>query len=357
MKNCAVDEIRKQFDFHNDKDVLKLYAMIQAGQITLEGAAGRALDDEVYELAMAAKQRQKAAADASKAVKKKQTGSRERRAPKASGKKVVVLTRKELRIRRIVSFFLVMTAVGCLGYFGMYCYDAYVTKRAGERAAALKENEQINAMYGAQQVVAKDQETGQEMLLTVLDEYKSLYNQNKNLIGWLKIADTNIDYPVMQTSDNTYYLDHDIHQNSDKNGTLFLDAACDVVAPSANLIIYGHNMRSGNMFGNLDKYKSADYCEDHPLIEFDSIYEKGTYQVMYAFMSHIYNEDEIAFKYYQFIDAASQQEFDSNMRAMEEISLYETGVEAVYGDQLLTLSTCDYEEKNGRFVVVAKRIQ
>lgn len=356
MRNCAVDEIRKQFDFHNDKDVLKLYAMIQAGQITLEGEAGRALDDEIYELAMAAKQRQKAA-DASKAVKKKQPESRGRRAQKASGKKVVVLTRKELRIRRIFSFFLVMTAVGCLGYFGMYCYDAHVKRQASEKVAALKENEQINAMYQTQQVAAKDQETGREMLLTVLDEYKSLYNQNKNLIGWLKIADTNIDYPVVQTSDNTYYLDHDIYQNSDKNGTLFLDAACDVIAPSTNLIIYGHNMRSGNMFGNLDKYKSADYCEDHPLIEFDSIYEKGTYQVMYAFMSHIYNEDEIAFKYYQFIDAASQQEFDSNMRAMAEMSLYETGVEAVYGDQLLTLSTCDYEEKNGRFVVVAKRIQ
>ena len=111
------------------------------------------------------------------------------------------------------------------------------------------------------------------------------------------------------------------------------------------------------MFGNLDKYKSSDYCKKHSVITFDSIYEKASYEVMYVFLSHIYNEDEVTFKYYQFIDADTQQEFDSNMRAMAEMSLYDTGVEAEFGDTLLTLSTCDYEETNGRFVVVAKRIR
>lgn len=374
MENYAVDEIRKQFDFHNDRDVLRLYAMIQSGQIRLEGPAGRALDDEVYELAMAAKKRQASGgarakqSQAGSLLGKRTRGATEQekngkdkkqhrsRAGSMRGRRIVVLTRKELLFRRFVSLLLVLVAVGCLGYFGYYCYEADRTRQENERMAALKENEQVNAMYDSQKIVQKDEETGQERVLTVLDEYKSLYNQNKNLIGWLKIADTNIDYPVMQTADNTYYLDHNMNQESDKNGTLFLDASCDVVRPSTNLIIYGHNMRSGNMFGNLDKYKSVDYYKKHPVISFDSIYEKGSYQVMYVFRSHIYREDEIAFKYYQFIDAVTQQEFDSNMRAMAEMSLYETGVEAVFGDQLLTLSTCDYEETDGRFVVVAKRI-
>ena len=379
MENYAVDEIRKQFDFHNDRDILRLYAMIQSGQIRLDGTAGRVLDDEIYELAMAAKKRQasggasgertrrqmkqkhhsseKTALPQRTAEGKRNMLRRSRGAAKRRDKKVVVLTRNELLLRRLLSFVLLIVAVGCLGYFSLYCYEAARTRQENERMAALKTNDVVNAMYGSQQVVQTDETTGQECVLTVLDEYKSLYNQNKNLIGWLKIADTNIDYPVMQTSDNTYYLDHNIDQESDKNGTLFLDAACDVVTPSTNLIIYGHNMRSGNMFGNLDKYKSADYYKEHPIISFDSIYEKGTYQVMYVFQSRIYNEDEITFKYYQFIDAASQQEFDSNMRAMAEMSLYDTGVEAVFGDRLLTLSTCDYEETNGRFVVVAKRIE
>lgn len=359
MENYAIDEIRKQYDFHNDKDILRLYAMIQSGQIRLEGPAGRALDDEVYELAMEAKRRQMAGSSHMEDAHVRKS-SRYHVKPaknKKNSRHIVVLTRKELLFRRVVSFSLLVVAVACLSYFGYYCLEADRVRRENEKMASLKENETINAMYATDQVTWKDEQTGQEKVLTILDEYKSLYNQNKNLIGWLKIADTNIDYPVMQTSDNTYYLDHDINQESDKNGTLFLDAACDVTKPSTNLIIYGHNMRSGNMFGNLDKYKSSDYCKKHSVITFDSIYEKASYEVMYVFLSHIYNEDEVTFKYYQFIDADTQQEFDSNMRAMAEMSLYDTGVEAEFGDTLLTLSTCDYEETNGRFVVVAKRIR
>ena len=78
---------------------------------------------------------------------------------------------------------------------------------------------------------------------------------------------------------------------------------------------------------------------------------------MYVFRSRVYREEEIVFKYYQFIDANSEQEFDSYMSEMASMSLYDTGVTAEYGDQLLTLSTCDYQEKNGRFVVVAKKVK
>jgi sortase B len=250
-----------------------------------------------------------------------------------------------------------VAAFGCLAYFAMYCYDSYLSQKTSERLAAKKANKTVNAMYQDQTVSYQDESSGQEKVLTVLDEYKSLYNQNKNLIGWLKIADTNIDYPVMQTSDNEYYLNHDINQQEDKNGTLFLDASCDVVAPSDNLIIYGHNMRSGNMFGNLDKYKEQSYYKKHPTIQFDSIYEKGTYEIVYVFNSHIYEESEIAFKYYQMIDIASEKEFESDMNAMKEMSLYDTGVTPQYGDKFLTLSTCDYGEEDGRFAVFARRIQ
>ena len=191
----------------------------------------------------------------------------------------------------------------------------------------------------------------------VLDEYKNLLNKNKKLIGWVKIDDTNIDYPVMQTSDNEYYLTHNLNQENDRNGSIFMDKDCDVLKPSTNYIIYGHHMKSGNMFGKLDLYQDENYCKEHPYIQFDTIYEKGTYEVMYVFRSRVYREEEIVFKYYQFIDANSEQEFDSYMSEMASMSLYDTGVTAEYGDQLLTLSTCDYQEKNGRFVVVAKKVK
>ena len=190
----------------------------------------------------------------------------------------------------------------------------------------------------------------------VLDEYKNLLNKNKKLIGWLKIDDTNIDYPVMQTVNNEYYLDHNYTQEYDKNGSIFLDKDCDITNPGTNMIIYGHHMKSGKMFGNLDKYSSKKYYEEHPVIQFDTIYEEGIYQIMYVFRSRIYNEDEIVFKYYQFFEAATPEEFDSTMQEMANISLYDTGVTATYGDKLITLSTCDHAEEDGRFVVVAKKV-
>ena len=351
MDNYVIKELKRNYDLTKDEDVLALYAKLQSGEYDLSGAEGRRFDDEVYELAMQARERQRQSGS-----KKKITRSSGKRDKKKSRRKVVVLTRGELRARRLRTAILVVAAMSCLADFGIYYYDSYKAQKLSAQLTEKKNDAAVNQMYGQTQTVQENAD-GQQITLTVLDEYKSLYNQNKNLIGWLEIADTNIDYPVMQTADNEYYLNHNINQEEDKNGTLFLDSACDVVKPSTNFIIYGHNMRSGNMFGNLDKYKSESYYKDHPMIRFDTIYEKGTYQVMYAFMSHIYKEDEIAFKYYQFIDAASEQEFDSDMRSMQEMALYDTGVTAQYGDRLLTLSTCDYEESDGRFVVVAKRME
>ena len=159
----------------------------------------------------------------------------------------------------------------------------------------------------------------------------------------------------MQTNNNEYYLDHNMNQEKDRNGALFLDKDCDVVNRSTNLIIYGHHMKSGRMFGNLDDYKSEKFYKKHPTIQFDTIYEKGTYEIMYVFRSKVYSEGEVVFKYYQFIDCYSEQEFESNMKEMAALSLYDTGVTAEYGDKLLTLSTCDSTVDDGRFVVVAKK--
>ena len=191
----------------------------------------------------------------------------------------------------------------------------------------------------------------------ILKKYETLYNKNRKLIGWLKIEGCDIDYPVMQTSNNEYYLDHNYNQKYDKNGSLFLDKDCDAAFPNDNMIIYGHHMKSGKMFGNLNYYSKESFWEDNKEFTFDTIYETGTYAVMYVFRSKIYSEEEIVFKYYQFIDATSENEFNSNMEEMANMSLYDTGVTASYGDRLITLSTCDSSEEDGRFVVVAKKIK
>ncbi|MDE7260279.1 MAG: class B sortase, partial [Lachnospiraceae bacterium] len=248
-----------------------------------------------------------------------------------------------------------LVAVLCFGYFGIYYYFSDRTQADYEELAELK-GKGNSTLTGSlfREIHYSEDET---IELEVLEEYRTLYSKNKKLIGWLKIDDTNIDYPVMQTANNEYYLDHNFNQEYDKNGSLFLDKDCDVVHRNTNLIIYGHHMKSGKMFGNLNRYSSEEYGKKHSQIQFDTIYEKGTYEVMYVFRSRIYNEDEVVFKYYQFFDAASEKEFDSNMQEMAALSLYDTGVTASYGDELLTLSTCDSSETDGRFVVVAKRVR
>lgn len=347
-----IEKLKKQYDLTRPEDVLSLYSMLQSGEYEFHTPEGMRFDDEVYELAAEAKRKKEEKAGEKKSGNKKSAKKKQKKAPK-----VVVYTKGEYLVRKVILFVLALGMVGCFGYFAYYNYEAYQKNRQTESYNRLKENDKINDMYKDTTHEVMDAETGEIKTYTVLEQYKSLYNKNKNLIGWLKIDDTVIDYPVMQTADNKFYLDHDIEQKSDKNGTLFLDAACDVTKPSANYIIYGHNMRSGKMFGSLSAYKSSSYCESHPYIQFDTIYEEGVYQVMYAFQSRIYNEDEVVFKYYQFIDANSEEEFDSYMKEMAGLSIYDTGVEASYGDHLLTLSTCDYEEEDGRFVVVAKQIR
>lgn len=269
-----------------------------------------------------------------------------------------------LRQERRRKLFLALTlavAIGCLGYVFTYSYMSKRTADRTEHLSGLKELSNHSLQESA--VKQEDEEvvvhkTGEIVVPDILPEYKILYSSNKSLIGWIKIADTNIDYPVMQTDNNTYYLDHNFDQKYDKNGCIFMDAECDVLNRSTNLILYGHHMKSGAMFGKLDAYADRAYYEKHPTFQFDTIYEKGQYQIVYVFRSKVFDESEVTFKYYQFIQANSEAEFNSNMLQMAQMSLYDTGITPVYGDQLVTLSTCDHTEtQEGRFVVVGVKIQ
>ena len=264
--------------------------------------------------------------------------------------------KKREHIRRGIVAVCSLLVVGSLAYLADYSYR---TKRLDDYAAIqknLKNTALTTPEIPETPVIHYDDDTA-DTLPDILPEYQTLYSLNKRLIGWVKIDDTYIDYPVLQTVNNDYYLNHNFDQEEDKNGSIFLDKDCSIYPRSTNLILYGHHMRSGRMFGQLNKYSSEKFYKEHKYIQFDTIYEKGTYEVMYVFRSKIYEESEIVFKYYQFTDAVSETEFESNMMQMADMSLYDTGVSAEYGDELLTLSTCDYYTSDGRFVVVAKKIR
>ncbi len=370
---AKIDKIKSQTDMRQPGEVITLYADMQAGKYRFETVVGNDFDDEIYELAQQFKRQgydkdsriaagKKARRAEKKAAKTDSAGQKSVRKTVSlkdydKNMQAVILDelKKREKRRKLMLALCSVVAAACFIYFGVYYYFADRTETSYENLADLKGNTTLAA--GQVPTVTIHYTDEEEIELKVLPEYQTLYNKNKSLIGWLKIDDTNIDYPVMQTVNNEYYLDHNYDQEYDKNGSLFLDKDCDVVHRNTNLIIYGHHMKSGKMFGNLNMYSSEDYCKKHSTIQFDTIYEKGTYEVMYVFRSRIYNEDEIVFKYYQFLDAASAKEFESDMQEMAALSLYDTGVTASYGDELLTLSTCDNSEQDGRFVVVAKRIE
>jgi len=183
----------------------------------------------------------------------------------------------------------------------------------------------------------------------------ALHEENPDCIGWLTIEGTKIDYPVMyRPGDKNYYLHRDFNGDYSANGCLFLAEEC-VSGDSDNLIIYGHHMNSGKMFADLEKYKDKGFYEEHPTILFRTIWGNEQYQILSAFTTPVYTGND--FNYYSFIKAQKGADYEYFIRKIKRKAIYETGITAEYGDKLLTLSTCEYSQRNGRMVVVAKKIQ
>lgn len=190
---------------------------------------------------------------------------------------------------------------------------------------------------------------------TVLPDYTALYLQNSDTVGWLRIEGTTIDYPVMQTPrDPNYYLKRNFEKQYSDYGVPYVAEGCDVFLPNDNLIIHGHHIKNGQMFGALEAYKDENFYREHGVISFDTLTGHGEYVIFAVFETVIGTNND--FTYYNFINAANEGEFNSFVSKCKELALYETGVSAEYGDELLTLSTCEYFAENGRLVVVAKKI-
>jgi len=187
---------------------------------------------------------------------------------------------------------------------------------------------------------------------------EELHSQNEDIIGWIEINGTNISYPVLQTDNNSYYLDHDYKKNSSARGSIFLDKDVDLDKPSSNFLIYGHRNVNKVMFENLYKYKDEKFYQEHKTIRFTTLKEDAEYEILSAFYGKVYDKDvKNVFKYYQFIDAETEEEYNQYVTNVKQMSIYDTNVEAKFGEQLMTLSTCEYSQKNGRFAVVAKKIE
>lgn len=191
----------------------------------------------------------------------------------------------------------------------------------------------------------------------MLPEFVKLYERNPDIVGWLQIDGTRIEYPVMQNlQDAGYYLNHDFDKKENTSGLPFLDAHSDANGASISLI-HGHHMKSGWMFKDLMKYKQESFYREHSTFQFSTLYEKEEYEIIAVILSQVYRKSDDVFKYYQIENVSSQDEFNSYVQNIKQLALYDTGVNAQYGDKLMVLSTCEYSTENGRLAVIARKLK
>ena len=186
--------------------------------------------------------------------------------------------------------------------------------------------------------------------------YQELHNQNPDMVGWLQIEGSKINYPVMQTTEDNanYYLYKDFDKQQSVRGSIYAAEICDVFEPSDNITLFGHNMKDGSMFAYLGNYYQKSAWENNPMIFFDTLTESHVYKIFAVFKTS--GTDNVGFAYHQMADAKDEAEFNKFVATCKELSFYDTGITPVYGDKLLCLSTCEYTIDNGRFVVAAVRI-
>lgn len=183
--------------------------------------------------------------------------------------------------------------------------------------------------------------------------YRALLKENPDLVGWLTIEDTAIDYPVMQRRDEPdYYLHRDFYGESDRHGTLYADAGC-TIGESEQVVVYGHHMKDGTMFKGLTKFEDEAFCKTHT-IHFDTLEKGGDYQPVLVMTISVGATVELP--YHQFTSFDSAEAFDEYFRMCRRHALWVSDELPEYGAQLLTLSTCEYSHKDGRLVVIAREI-
>ena len=252
-----------------------------------------------------------------------------------------MMKRKKLKRIRTAAFvlaavMLIVTAAFCMG--NLITHDAEVHRQEAifDELAEAAEETPIES--------EKSSETS----------FESLFTENSDMVGWIFIEGTGINYPVMQTRNNpNYYLKRNFNKEYSNLGVPYVQENCDLSA-SDNIIIYGHHIKGGKMFGSLDKFTSKNFYEKHKVIQFNTLTEQSQYQIIAVFKTVAYSAS--GFRYYDFVNAEDEADFNAYVGRCKELALYDTGVTAKYGDGLLTLSTCKRFTENGRLVVVAKKI-
>lgn len=248
-------------------------------------------------------------------------------------------------IQNIILALAIIVFLGSAGYLIKYYWDGYQAEKTVDDLKNLIGDDSIAVSENGSQ----EDDTN--------NKFAELYALNNDFVGWLSIEGTNIDYPVMHTPDDPeFYLRRNFYKEDENAGTLFVDYRNSLNPASTNVIIYGHHMKNKTMFYELMNYKDESFYEEHKNISFDTIYGRGEYEIVAVILTKAYGIDEDVFKYYDFIQANTEEEHNEFIQNIKQLQLYDTGVESRFGDQLITLSTCEYSQEDGRLAVIARKV-
>jgi len=250
----------------------------------------------------------------------------------------------------------VIVLLYCIIRLALYSLKNYEQDRSISELKELKNNaEALTPTFPAssQSIISKNTETISDTD-EVLLKYRTLYSDNSDLAGWIKVDGTKIDYPVMQTvSDEEYYLHRNFKRLSSDEGLPFADARCDLTTPGENVIIYGHNMKNGDMFADLLKYEDEDFFNSHSSISFDTLFDEKEYKVISVFRTDVSADCKDGFRFYEFVKSSSERSLTDFIAEAVKNSIYKVSFDPGKVKGLLTLCTCEYSNKDGRFVVIA----
>ncbi len=356
-----IEAISGELDIHDPEVAVRLYNMIRGGEIAFKTAIG---DDFAAHVADIVAERSKGFIDDEKVVKE---------------------AREQIRVQWVAGIISAVLAICLFAYFGAVQLSEWNSARklsklrdaVGEEAEdtresdddSLKENTTTLRKEEGANSAGNKASSGEvnpferkELIdpstLTVLPEYQPAFEENNELVGWLDIPNTTINYPVVQKADdNEYYLSHAFDNTPDSGGTLFVDYRSDITNPTTNTIIYGHNMHNGTMFGRISDYLNKEYYEEHKKLHFNTIFEKRDYEVVAVCLAEVIYQDENSYRYYNFIQASNQAEWDAFVANVKALSVFGDDIDLVKTDEVLTLSTCNDYVQDGRMFLVARRVR
>lgn len=352
-------KITHAVDIYDPDTALRIYQSIREGKIKFYSKIGKRFFTDIADIV----------AKSSKTILEEQeSGGRRGRDKKRRS------THTD-RGQKVLGVICLLAALVCFGWYFWSDYTNHRGNRVNDYLRQLREAPQetvdmvsndaffgedapeLAAAWEAALAATETDETDEvETQPEVLPEYTAILQENSDFAGWICIEGTQIDYPVMITRDDPdYYLNHNFEKAEDINGTLFVDARTNLAYRSTNIIIYGHNMKSGQMFGGLKKYLNEDYWQSHKQIAFDTIYEKGTYEIFAVCLAQVHYQDEDTFRYYDFVEADTEEAYQEFLQNISQLSVFMDGELPEYGEKLLTLSTCNNYVEDGRLFLVAKQ--